>query len=102
MKSDESTFLFLSAFSKFRGFSCKFSRNEVLIRPAKRIGCMGRYDISSKVLFKDYERDFVTLTLKDRDFEIIGTIPTEFPSVQMRMMDAPVKVRIGDEEAIVP
>ena len=63
---------------------------------------MGRYDISSKVLFKDYERDFVTLTLKDRDFEIIGTIPTEFPSVQMRMMDAPVKVRIGDEEAIVP
>ncbi|MBM3239127.1 hypothetical protein FJZ31_22770 [Candidatus Poribacteria bacterium] len=62
---------------------------------------MGRYDIGSKVLFKDYERDFVALTLKDRDFEIVGTIPTEFPSVQMRMTDAPVKVRIGDEEAIV-
>ncbi len=62
---------------------------------------MQRYDITSKVLFKDYARDFVGLTIKDQEFEIIEKIDTELPIVQMRMTDAPVRVRIGDEEAIV-
>ena len=51
---------------------------------------MAQYDISSKVLFADYERDFIALTLGTQDFEILGPIPTEFPSVQMRMTDAPM------------
>jgi hypothetical protein len=62
---------------------------------------MQRYDITSKVLFKDYARDFVGLTIKDKEFEIIEKIDTELPIVQMRMTDAPVRVRIGEEEAIV-
>ncbi|MBM3241710.1 hypothetical protein FJZ31_35990 [Candidatus Poribacteria bacterium] len=62
---------------------------------------MQRYDITSKVLFRDYAKDFVRLTIKERDFEIIETIPTELPTVQMRMTDAPVRVRIGEEEVIV-
>jgi len=62
---------------------------------------MQRYDITSKVLFKDYTRDFVGLTIKDKEFEIIGEIDTELPIVQMRMIDAPVRVKIGEEEAIV-
>jgi len=51
---------------------------------------MGKYDISSKVLFKDYAEDFVRLTIKDRDFEIIETIPTELPIAEIRFTDAPV------------
>ncbi len=63
---------------------------------------MARYDISSKVLFQDYERDFIALALGTYDFEILGPIPIEFPSVQMRMTDAPMKVRLSDgTEAIV-
>ena len=62
---------------------------------------MQKYDITSKVLFEDYARDFVRLTIKEGDFEIIERIPTEQPTVQMRMTDAPVKVRVGDKEVIV-
>ncbi len=62
---------------------------------------MRKYDITSKFLFKDYARDFVRLTIKEGDFEIIEEIPTEQPTVQMRMTDAPVKVRVGDKEVIV-
>ena len=38
---------------------------------------MQKYDITSKVLFKDYARDFVGLTIKDKEFEIISTSKTE-------------------------
>lgn len=63
---------------------------------------MAKYDITSKVLFQDYERDFIALALGNRDFEILEPIPIEFPSVQMRMTDAPMKVRLSDgTEAIV-
>jgi len=62
---------------------------------------MQKYDITSKVLFKDYARDFVRLTIKEGDFDIIGEIPTEQPTVQMRMTDAPVRVRVGNKEVIV-
>jgi len=62
---------------------------------------MPKYDITSKVLFGDYARDFVGLTIKERDFEIIEKIPTELPIVQMRMTDAPVRVKVGDKEVIV-
>ncbi len=63
---------------------------------------MAKYDITSKVLFQDYERDFIALALGSYDFEILGPIPIEFPSVQMRMTDAPMKVRLSDgTEAIV-
>jgi hypothetical protein len=62
---------------------------------------MGQYDISSKVLFQDYERDFVALTLGTDDFVIVGQIPTEFPSVQMRMTDAPMRVRLGDGTEVI-
>ncbi|MBI1928098.1 hypothetical protein HYR99_28120 [Candidatus Poribacteria bacterium] len=63
---------------------------------------MAQYDITSKVLFQDYKRDFIALTLGEQDFEILGPIPIEFPSVQMRMTDAPMRVRLSDgTEAIV-
>ena len=62
---------------------------------------MAQYDISSKVLFADYERDFIALTLGTQDFEILGTIPTEFPSVQMRMTDAPMRVRLSDGREVI-
>ena len=62
-----------------------------ILYPASRYICilfhgvhpMARYDISSKVLFQDYERDFIALALGTYDFEILGPIPIEFPSVQM-------------------
>jgi hypothetical protein len=63
---------------------------------------MAQYDISSKVLYADYERDFIAFALGTEGFEILEPIPVELPSVQMRITDAPMKVRLSDgTEAIV-
>jgi len=46
---------------------------------------MAEYDITSKVLFRDYGRDFIALALGIQEFEILEPIPIELPSVQMRI-----------------
>jgi len=62
---------------------------------------LGKYDISSKVLFKDFIEDFVRLAIKDHDFEIVEEIPTELPFAEIRFIDAPVRVKIDGKDAIV-
>lgn len=53
---------------------------------------MGKYDISSKVLFEDFVEDFIKLSIRGHDFEIIEAIPTELPVAEIRFTDAPVTV----------
>ena len=62
---------------------------------------MAEFDIVSKQLIKDYPVDFVRFTFEQEDIEVLEVIDTEQPTVESRLMDSLIRVRIHDEEALV-
>ena len=62
---------------------------------------MAEFDIVSKQLIKDYPVDFVRFTFEQEDIEVLEVIDTEQPTVESRLMDSLIRVRIHGEEALV-
>jgi predicted transposase YdaD len=62
---------------------------------------MAEFDIVSKQLFKDYPQDFLRFVLGQEGIQLLEVIDTELPTVESRATDILVRVRIGDEEALV-
>ena len=62
---------------------------------------MADIDTISKYLIQHYPDHFARFTLARDDVEVIAVIDTEQPTVEARRSDSFIRVRIGEEEALV-
>ena len=62
---------------------------------------MAEFDTISKHLIHTYPHDFARFALQQDDLEVIDVIDTEQPTVEAHRTDSLIRVRIGDEEALV-
>ena len=62
---------------------------------------MADIDTISKYLIQRYPDHFVRFALTREDVKVIDVIDTEQPTVEARRTDSFIRVRIGDEEALV-
>ncbi len=62
---------------------------------------MAEFDTISKHLIHTYPHDFARFALQHDDLEVLGVIDTEQPTVEAHRTDSLIRVRIGDEEALV-
>ena len=62
---------------------------------------MAEFDTVSKHLIHTYPHDFARFALQQDDVEVIEVIDTEQPTVKAHRTDSLIRVRIGDEEALV-
>ena len=62
---------------------------------------MAEFDTVSKHLIHTYPHDFARFALQQDDVEVIEVIDTEQPTVEAHRTDSLIRVRIGDEEALV-
>ena len=62
---------------------------------------MADIDTISKYLIQHYPDHFASFTLARDDIEVIETINTEQHTVETRQTDSFIRVRIGDEEALI-
>ena len=62
---------------------------------------MAEFDIVSKQLIKDYPVDFVRFAFEQEGVEVLEVIDTEQPTVESRLMDSLIRVRIHGEDALV-
>ena len=62
---------------------------------------MAEFDTISKHLIHTYPHDFARFALQQDDVEVIEVIDTEQPTVEAHRTDSLIRVRIGDEEALV-
>ena len=69
--------------------------------PNSRWIAMAEFDTISKHLIHTYPHDFARFALQQDDLEVIDVIDTEQPTVEAHRTDSLIRVRIGDEEALV-
>ena len=62
---------------------------------------MAEFDTIAKHLIHTYPRDFARFALHQDDVEVIDVIDTEQPTVETHRTDSLIRVRVGDEEALV-
>ena len=62
---------------------------------------MAEFDVVSKHLIHTYPADFARFALQQDDLEVLDVIDTEQPTVEAHRTDSLIRVRIGDEEALV-
>ena len=62
---------------------------------------MADIDTISKYLIQHYPDHFASFALAREDIEVIETISTEQHTVETRQTDSFIRVRIGDEEALI-
>ena len=62
---------------------------------------MAEFDTIAKHLIHTYPHDFARFALHQDDVEVIEVIDTEQPTVEAHRTDSLIRVRIGDEEALV-
>ena len=62
---------------------------------------MAEFDTIAKHLIHTYPRDFARFALQHDDIEILDVIDTEQPTVETHRTDSLIRVRVGDEEALV-
>ena len=62
---------------------------------------MAEFDTISKHLIHTYPADFARFTLRQDDVEVLDVIDTEQPTVEAHRTDSLIRVRVGDEEALV-
>ena len=62
---------------------------------------MANIDTISKYLIQHYPDHFAHFALAREDVEVIEVIDTEQPTIKARRADSFIRVRIGDEEALV-
>ena len=62
---------------------------------------MAEFDVVAKHLIHTYPADFARFALQHDDVEVLDVIDTEQPTVKAHRADSLIRVRIGDEEALV-
>ena len=62
---------------------------------------MAEFDTIAKHLIHTYPHDFARFALHQDDLEVIDVIDTEQPTVEAHRTDSLIRVRVGDEEALV-
>ena len=62
---------------------------------------MAEFDTISKHLIHTYPHDFARFALQQDDLEVLDVIDTEQPTVEAHRTDSLIRVRVGDEEALV-
>ncbi len=62
---------------------------------------MAEFDTISKHLIHTYPHDFARFALQHDDLEVLDVIDTEQPTVEAHRTDSLIRVRVGDEEALV-
>ena len=62
---------------------------------------MTEFDTISKHLIHTYPADFARFALQHDDLEVLDVIDTEQPTVEAHRTDSLIRVRVGDEEALV-
>ena len=62
---------------------------------------MAEFDVVSKHLIHTYPADFARFALQHDDIEVLDVIDTEQPTVEAHRADSLIRVRIGDEEALI-
>ena len=62
---------------------------------------MAEFDTIAKHLIHTYPRDFARFALQHDDLEVLDVIDTEQPTVEAHRADSLIRVRTGDEEALV-
>ena len=62
---------------------------------------MAEFDTIAKHLIHTYPHDFARFALHQDDVEVLGVVDTEQPTVEAHRTDSLIRVRIGDEEALV-
>ena len=62
---------------------------------------MAEFDTVAKHLIHTYPHDFARFALQQDDFKVLGVVDTEQPTVEAHRTDSLIRVRIGDEEALV-
>ena len=62
---------------------------------------MAEFDTIAKHLIHTYPHDFARFALHQDDVEVLDVIDTEQPTVEAHRTDSLIRVRVGDEEALV-
>ncbi len=62
---------------------------------------MAEFDTIAKHLIHTYPHDFARFALHQDDIEVIDVIDTEQPTIEAHRTDSLIRVRVGDEEALV-
>ena len=62
---------------------------------------MAEFDTIAKHLIHTYPHDFARFALHQDDLEVLDVIDTEQPTVEAHRTDSLIRVRVGDEEALV-
>ena len=62
---------------------------------------MAEFDTIAKHLIHTYPRDFARFALQYDNLEVLDVIDTEQPTVESHRTDSLIRVRVGDEEALV-
>ena len=62
---------------------------------------MAEFDTVAKHLIHTYPHDFARFALQHDDVEVLDVIDTEQPTVEAHRTDSLIRVRVGDEEALV-
>ena len=62
---------------------------------------MAEFDTIAKHLIHTYPHDFARFALHQDDIEVLDVIDTEQPTVEAHRTDSLIRVRVGDEEALV-
>ena len=62
---------------------------------------MAEFDTIAKHLIHTYPTDFARFTLRQDDLEVLDVIDTEQPTVEAHRTDSLIRVRLGNEEALV-
>ena len=62
---------------------------------------MAEFDTIAKHLIHTYPQDFARFALRQDDIEVLDVIDTEQPTVEAHRADSLIRVRVGDEEALV-
>ena len=78
---------------------CVYSKKTPTLRSGASL--MADIDTISKYLIQHYPDHFAHFALARDDVEVIDVLNTEQPTVKARQADSFIRVRIGDEEALV-
>ena len=62
---------------------------------------MAEFDTIAKHLIHTYPHDFARFALHQDDLEVLDVLDTEQPTVESHRTDSLIRVRVGDEEALV-
>ena len=69
--------------------------------PQPKAGLMAEFDTVTKHLIHNYSHDFARFALQHDDFQVLGVVDTEQPTVKAHRTDSLIRVCIDGQEALV-